>query len=244
GTAAEGRPPPESTTETSTKAKSWSTRSLNVTSHPGWSSSSGAGSSPSARRRSGRALRKLCDTAWSFGGRPHVRAQQALDSRGVLPLLHEQDTVDDHLATETLAPEVGVELGGEREDDDVGEHGAVERGEHGDAEAGTDRREARIDQVPEQEHEADQGADQPEGRKQLAERDQHLTRRLAFGRGPPGLGEEHVGQFFLVVALEGELDAAAHERVGLGGPGALQRGHTPGPMEPGQAFEGGDHVLR
>src|SRR3989441_3431043 len=244
GTAAEGRPPPESTTETSTKAKSWSTRSLNVTSHPVWSSSSGAGSSPSARRRSGRALRKLCDTAWSFGGRPHVRAQQALDSRGVLPLVHEQDAVDDHLATEALAPEVGVELGGEREDHDVGEHGAVERREHGDAEPGTNRREARLDQMPEQEHETDQGAGQPEGRKKLPEGDEHLTRGLAFGRGPSGLGEENVGQLFLVLTLERQPDAAAHERIGFGRRRAVQRGHTPGAVEAGQALEGGDDVLR
>src|SRR3989442_6995468 len=193
-TAAEGRPPPESTTETSTKAKSWSTRSLKVISHPVWSSSNGAGSRPSARRRSGPSLCKSPDTAWSFGGRPHVRAQQALDSRGVLPLVHKQDAVDDHLATEALAPEVGVELGGEREDHDVGEHGAVERREHGDAEPGTDRREARLDQMPEQEHEADQRPDQPEGRKQLPAGDEHLTRGLAFGRGPSRVGAKDVGQ--------------------------------------------------
>src|SRR5207247_1819912 len=93
GTAAEGRAPPVSTTDTSRKAKSWSTRSLNVISQPVWSSSSGAGSSSSPRRRSGRALRKLRETAPSFGGGgPHIRAQQALDSRGVLPPVHEQDT--------------------------------------------------------------------------------------------------------------------------------------------------------
>src|SRR5882724_3629417 len=148
-TAAEGRPPPESTTDTTTKAKSWSIRSLKVTSHPVWSSSSGGGSSSSPRRRSGRALCERRDTASSLGGGcSHVRAQQALDPRGVLPLVHEQDAVDDHLAADALAPEVGVELGGEREDHDVGEHGAVERREHGDAEPGTDGREARLDQMP------------------------------------------------------------------------------------------------
>src|SRR5207253_8583443 len=78
GTAAEGRAPPVSTTDTSRKAKSWSTRSLNVISQPVWSSSSGAGSSSSPRRRSGRALRKLRDTASFGGGGPHIRAQQAL----------------------------------------------------------------------------------------------------------------------------------------------------------------------
>src|SRR5205823_3004696 len=178
-TAAEGRPPPESTTETSTKAKSWSTRSLKVISHPVWSSSSGAGSRPSARRRSGRVLRKPRDTARSLGGgRSHIPAQQTLDSRRVLPPVHEQDAVDDHLAAEALARQVGVELGGEGEDHDVGEHGAVERREHCDAEPGTDRREARVDQVPEEQHEADQRADQPEGREQLPERDEHVPRGL------------------------------------------------------------------
>ena len=139
---------------------------------------------------------------------------------------------------------MGVELGGEREDHDVGEHGAVERREYGDAEPGTDRREARLDQMTEQEHEADQRADQPEGRKQLPEGDEHLTRGLAFGRGPSGLGEEDVGQLFLVLALERQPDAAAHERIGFARRCPFQRGRTPRAVKAGQALEGGDDVLR
>src|SRR5947199_4976621 len=226
-TAAEGRPPPESTTETSTKAKSWSTRSLKVISHPVWSSSSGAGSRPSARRRSGRVLRKPRDTARSLGGgRSHIPAQQTLDSRRVLPPVHEQDAVDDHLAAEALARQVGVELGGEGEDHDVGEHGAVERREHRDAEPGTDRREARVDQVPEGQHEADQRADQPEGREQPPERDEHVPRGLSLGSGPPCVGEEDVGQLVLVLALERERDALAHDRLGFHAHRRLQGGRT------------------
>src|SRR5439155_826145 len=85
--------------------------SRNVTSQPVWSSSSGAGSSARVRRSSGRTLPELGDTAWSLGGADsHVRAQHALDARGVLPPVHEQDAVDQHLAPQVPAGEVSMQL--------------------------------------------------------------------------------------------------------------------------------------
>src|SRR5690242_16606748 len=181
---------PARTTDTITNAKSWRTRSLNVISHPDWSSSGGVASAASARRRSGGTVGEL-DDATSLGGRgTDVPAEHALDPRRVLQAVYEKDAVDHHLRAERLAGEVRVEPGGERQHDDVCAHGAVERREHGDAEAGPDRGEARVAEMPEQEHEADERADQAEGREEPAERHEDVARRLAV-RGPlPRLGDE------------------------------------------------------
>ena len=158
--------------------------------------------------------------------------------------MHEQDTVDDHLAAEALVRQVGVELGGEGEDHDVGEHGAVERREHRDAEPGTDRREARVDQVPEEQHEADQRADQPEGREQLPERDEHVPRGLSLGCSPACVGKQDIGELVLVLALERERDALAHERIGFRGRRPFQGWRTARAVNAGQLLERRDHLHR
>src|SRR5439155_12905819 len=90
------------------------------------------------------------------------------------------------------------------------------------------------------EREPDQRPDEPEGRKELAERHEHVTRRLALGRAPAGLGEERVGQLVLVLTFEREADRAAEQRVLDGRGRGLERPYTLQAIDAGEPLEGLD----
>src|SRR5512140_3495823 len=147
--AAAGATARPSTPTTSANPKSWSTRSLNVSSQPVWSSSGGGGGSSRRRRRSGRTFRQpdaVAGTRRDAGA--EIRVQHALDAGRVLLARDQQHALGDHLEAERLAREVRLEPRRQRQHDDVREDRAVERRQHGDAEAGTDRGDVGAGEVP------------------------------------------------------------------------------------------------